>query len=394
MQIEKISDTYHRVTFADGRKLFLIGTAHVSSSSVDEVRSVIEAEDPDRVCIELDAGRMASKKTSWENQDIRKVFKEKKGFLLLVNTALASFQKRLGAQTGTAPGEELLGAAKLAEEKGIPLSLCDRDIQVTFRRAWAKSGLWNKCKLLGTLISAAFSDEKISEEELEDLKKQETLESMLSEMAKELPSIKEVLIDERDSYLASRIYAAPGSKKVAVIGAGHTGGVLTTLAKLDNGESVKSPEELETIPASGNIGKALGYLIPGLIIALIIYGIFANGWDQGIRTFLYWAAVNASCTLIASVASLAHPLNILACSLSAPFFALNPVLGVGMLGGILEATFRKPKVKDFQNLSDDAARFTSWYKNRILHALLVFFFSSLGSVIGTFVAFPLLISRL
>ena len=117
MQIEKISDTYHRITFSDGSQLFLVGTAHVSSSSVDQVRAAIEEEDPDTICIELDSGRLQSKQSSWQNQDIRKVFKEKKGFLLLANTALASFQKRLGAQTGISPGDELL--AEFTEETGI-----------------------------------------------------------------------------------------------------------------------------------------------------------------------------------------------------------------------------------------------------------------------------------
>ena len=173
MQIERISDTNHHITFSNGDEVFLIGTAHVSQNSVAEVAEIIEKENPDRICVELDASRLSSKtkKQSWENTDIRKVFREGKGFLLLANTALASFQRKLGAQTGTTPGDELLGAVKLAEEKGIPLSLCDRDIQTTFRRAWAKSSLWTKCKLLGTLVSAAFSNEEITPEELEELKK-------------------------------------------------------------------------------------------------------------------------------------------------------------------------------------------------------------------------------
>ena len=143
MQIETISDTFHRVIFSNGSQVLLVGTAHVSKTSVEEVATIIENESPDRFCIELDASRLASKtkKNNWEDMDIRKVFKEKKGFLLLANTALASFQRRLGAQTGANPGDEILGAAKLAEEKGIPVSLCDRDIQTTFRRAWAKSSL-------------------------------------------------------------------------------------------------------------------------------------------------------------------------------------------------------------------------------------------------------------
>ena len=396
MQIERISDTYHRITFANGSVVYLIGTAHISNNSADEVRQIIEQENPDRICIELDESRMSSKtkKSAWEDMDMRKVFKEKKGFLLLANTALASFQKRMGAQTGVNPGAELLGAAELAKEKNIPLSLCDRDIQTTLRRAWAMSSLWNKCKLLATLISAAFSDEEIKPEDLEDLKKQESMEGMLNEVAKELPSVKKVLIDERDIYLATKIYNAPGMKKVAVIGAGHTNGVLSTMLKLENNEQVSSPEELSVIPEGSGFGKALGYLIPTLIVALIIWGIVANGWDQGLRTFLYWALVNAGCTFITTTIAFAHPLNILACTLTAPFFALNPVLGVGMLGGILEATLRKPKVKDFETLSDASMSLKGWYKNRLLHCLLVFFLSSVGSMIGTFVAFPLLISRI
>ena len=395
MHIEKISDTYHRITFANGDEVFLIGTAHVSKDSVAQVAEIIEEENPDRICVELDASRLSSKtqKTNWDNTDIRKVFREGKGFLLLANTALASFQRKMGAQTGTKPGEELLGAVKLAEEKNIPMSLCDREIQTTFRRAWAKSSLWNKCKLLATLISAAFSNEEISPEELESLKKQETLEGMLREVAKELPSIKEVLIDERDTYLATKIYNAPGKKKVAVIGAGHTSGVLATFDKLENNGQVKSIEELDTVPKSRGIGKAIGYIIPALIVILLVVGVVANGWDQGLRTFLYWVLVNAGGTFITSCIAAAHPLNIICCAVTAPFFALNPVLGVGMLGGILEATFRKPKVKDFETLNDDAMHLSGWYKNRILHCLLVFFLSSLGSVLGTFVAFPLLIAR-
>ncbi len=395
MHIEKISDTYHHITFANGDEVFLIGTAHVSKDSVTQVAEIIEKENPDRICVELDASRLSSKtqKKSWDDTDIRKVFREGKGFLLLANTALASFQRKMGAQTGITPGEELLGAVKLAEEKNIPISLCDREIQTTFRRAWAKSSLWNKCKLLATLISAAFSNEEISPEELEDLKKQETLEGMLQEVAKELPSIKEVLIDERDTYLATKIYNAPGKKKVAVIGAGHTSGVLSTFDKLENNGTLKSTEELDTVPKASKAGKALSYLIPALIVILIVVGIASNGWDQGLKTFLYWILVNASGTFITTLIAAAHPLNIICCAVTAPFFALNPVLGVGMLGGILEATLRKPKVKDFENLNDDAMKLSGWYKNRILHCLLVFFLSSLGSIIGTFIAFPMLIAR-
>ena len=395
MKVETISDTIHKLILPD-QEIILVGTAHVSQTSVEEVSSLIESENPDRICIELDEGRMKSKteKSNWENMDIRKVIKDGRGFFLLANTALSSFQRRMGEQTGTKPGDEILGAASLAKEKGIPLSLCDRDIQTTFKRAWAKSSLWNKCKLIATLLSAAFSKEEITAQELEDLKKQDTLQSMMNEMAKELPTIKEVLIDERDQYLGRSIFETEGKKKLAVIGAGHTNGVISTIEKLSRGENTPSLESLSFIPKGAPVGKIVSWLIPLLIVAILVYGFVSSGWDQGMRMFLIWIAVNCSCTFIATTASLAHPLNIIACAVTAPLFALHPALGVGMLGGILEATLRKPKVKDFESINDDAMKFSRWYKNRILHALLVFFFSSLGSAFGTLIAFPVLISRL
>ena len=395
MQIETISDTVHRLILPE-QEIILVGTAHISQNSVEEVSSLIDSEGPDRVCVELDDGRMKSKtqKKSWENTDIRTIFKEGKGFLLLANTALASFQRRMGLQTGTKPGEEIIGAAQKAKEMEIPVSLCDREIQTTFRRAWGKSSLWNKCKLLAALISAAFSNEEISTEELEELKKQDVLQSMMDDMAKELPSVKEVLIDERDRYLGRSIFEAPGKKKIAVIGAGHTKGVISTIEKLSRGESTPTLDELTVIPRKGWLSGFIQLAVPTLIILLILISAFTSGWDQGLRTFLYWAAVNAGCTFIATILSGAHILNIIACTVTAPFFALCPVLGVGMLGGILEATFRKPKVRDFENITDESMKFTNWYRNRILHALLVFFFSSLGSAFGTLVAFPLLVAML
>lgn len=396
MQVETVSDTIHRLNLDDGTVITLVGTAHVSQNSVEEVRSLIEQEQPDRICIELDDGRMKSKtqKTNWENMDIRKVIKEGRAFFLLANTALASFQKRMGAQTGAKPGDEILAAASWAKENNIPLSLCDRDIQTTFKRAWAKSSFWNKCKLLATLLSAVFSKEEITEEELEDLKKQDTLQAMMNEMAAELPTVKEVLIDERDQYLGRSIFEAEGKHKFAVIGAGHTNGVMETIGKLEGKEETPSLSALCEVPKGKPVGKIIAWAIPVLIIAILVCGFVSAGWDQGLRMFLIWMAVNCSCTFIASLISFAHPLNILACTLTAPFFALHPALGVGMLGGVLEATLRKPKVKDFEGINDAAMSLRGWYRNRILHALVVFLLSSLGSAFGTLVAFPVLIARL
>lgn len=396
MVTEKISDTYHVLRFDNGSVIHLIGTAHVSNKSVEEVKTIIEEQHPDRVCIELDDGRMKSKTQdkSWENMDIKKILKDGKGFLLLANTALASFQKRMGAQTGADPGAEIIGAAKLAQEMGIPVSLCDREIQTTFRRAWGKSSLWNKCKLLATLISAAFSNEEISEEELAELKNEETLESMMKEVAKELPSVKEVLIDERDRYLATSIFKAEGNVKVAVIGAGHTQGIIKTLGKLEKGEISLDTSDITEIPPKGVGSKIAQWIIPTLIVLLVVLGIVQNGWDQGLKSFLLWMAVNASSTFIFTLAGGASLLTCILSGITAPFFVLNPVLGVGLFAGIWQASFKPPKVKDFENMSNDAMSLKGWYKNRILKCLVALLMSSLGSILGSLVAFPFIIARI
>ncbi len=396
MIAEKLSDTFHRLTFSDGRQIILVGTAHVSKESVDEVSSYIDSEEPDHICLELDDGRFKNKeeKSSWSNMDIKKVLKEGKGFLLVANMALASFQKRMGNQTDSAPGEEILGAARIAKEREIPYTLCDRDIQITFKRAWRLSNLWNKAKLIATIISAVFSNEEISKEDLEELKKGDVMQNMMDEMAKELPAVKAVLIDERDRYLATSIYLAPGDKKLAVIGAGHQNGIIQTLEKLERGALQTNLDDITDVPPPGKAGKILAWAFPILIIGFLLYGFINFGQQEGIRMFGYWLAVNMSFTALGAILSLAHPLNTLVSILSAPLTSLHPGIGIGMVSGLMEATLRKPKVKDFENLSDDAISFKGWYKNRVLHILLVFLMTSFGASIGNVVVFPMLLKMM
>ncbi|MGD1816822.1 MAG: TraB/GumN family protein [Pleomorphochaeta sp.] len=396
MNIEKKSDTVHLIKFKDNSELLLIGTAHISKDSVNEVKQQIEEYEPDRICIELDKTRYSNKKDNqtWSDKTLIKVLKEGKGFLLLANMALASFQKRMGNNTGISPGEEILNAAKLAEEKNIPFSFCDREIQTTFKRAWKKSNFWNKMKLLATLISAAFSKESISEEEIAELKKADVLETMLKEMSKELPTIKEVLIDERDQFLAKSMYKAKGEKKLGVIGAGHTKGILKQLEALDNGEIDTDTSKISEVPPSSKFTKALKYIIPALIIGIIAYGFIHSGWTRGVKLFGYWVMVNAIFTAIGGIVALAHPINIIISMFAAPFTSLNPTIGVGIVSGLLEYKFRKPSVKDFTNMSDDALTLKGWYKNKALHGLYVFFVCSIGSAIGTFIGFPVLLNIL
>ncbi len=396
MTIERMSETVQQLTCADGKVITLIGTAHVSQDSVDEVNQLIDEIEPDRICVELDTGRYKSKTEpqGWESLDIKSVLKENKGFLLLANMALSSYQKKLGTQLGVSPGDEIMRAAEIATERNIPLSFCDREIQTTFKRAWRLSNGWNKIKLISSLLTAVFSSEEISNEEIEKLKETNVLQSMLDEMATELPTIKKVLIDERDQFLASNIYAAEGSQIVAVVGAGHAPGLVAHIEKLDRHEVTANVDHISTVPPASKTGKIFSWAVLFAILGIIALGFVRSGWDQGLEMFLYWFGLNASLTGIAAILSLAHPITIIVSMAAAPVTALSPTLGVGMVAGIIEATMRKPRVKDFEQVSEDIVRFKGWFSNRIIHALLIFMSTSIFASIGTFIAFPLLLSKL
>lgn len=396
VKTERISDTINKITLENGDEITLVGTAHVSEQSVQEVESVIDSVQPDMVCLELDKGRFESKTkaNNYASMDLKKVFKEGKAFLVLANTALASFQKKMGNQTGSAPGEEILGAARIAQERNIPYSLCDREISTTFKRAWGMSKLFSKAKLIATLFSTAFDKEEISAEELEQLKKTDTLQEMLQEMSKELPAAKTALIDERDRYLATNIFTAEGHKKVAVIGAGHANGIINTIKELENGRLGTDLSDIADPPKPSVFGKLVGWLIPIAILAFVVYSCFTYGFDQGVRYFLIWACCNAGSSLLATALSNGHPLNWLVAALSAPVAVMNPLIGVGVFTAIAESELRKPQVKDFETIADDIGKFKGWFKNKVLHCFLIFFTSSLGSILGTFVFFPIFLKIL
>ncbi|MDA3948254.1 MAG: TraB/GumN family protein, partial [Spirochaeta sp.] len=201
-----------RVVETGGREFFLLGTAHVSRDSVSSVDATIEGAAVDHVVIEIDDGRYRSvtRKRDWSQLDIFQIIKRRQAFLLLSNLVLSSFQRRMGENTGVTPGEEMIAAVNAAKHRGVPFSFGDRSVQATLRRAWAKTGFWGKNKLMASLIASAFSREKITEEDLARLKEQNELETMLQELADYLPSVKEVLIDERDQYLAKSIWDAEG----------------------------------------------------------------------------------------------------------------------------------------------------------------------------------------
>ena len=365
----------------EDKEIYLVKTAHVSKSSVEDVNRCVEEVRPDAICIELDEQRYEKLKDpeKWRQTDIVKVIKDKQVGFLLVNVILSSFQKKMAKSLGSNTGGEMLEGIRLAEENNIPLILADRSIKTTFSRIWYKLKGSERFKMLTGIIASIFDNEEISEEDLQKLKEADALEAALMDISKEFPTIKEVLVDERDQYLTEKIRTAPGKKIVAIIGAAHSIGIQKYInADIDL-------DELDKVEKKKGIGSLIKYLIPALIVLLIAMTIIRNrdaGLDQ-IRSWILW---NGGLSALGVLLALGHPLSILTAFLMSPITSLNPLLASGWFAGIVEATIRKPKVRDFEDIAEDTATFKGFWKNRVTRTLLVVVFANLFSSIGTLIS--------
>ncbi|MDP7171033.1 MAG: TraB/GumN family protein [SAR324 cluster bacterium] len=364
----------------DEKQILLIGTAHISQSSVDEVNDVIEQEKPDTVCIELCASRHQAMmdKDQWKNMDIFKVVREGKSFLLFANLIMTAFQKRLGSQLGVKPGAEMLAAAEASERVNSELLLADRDVKITLQRTWRGMPFWGRMKVLSQLLASLFIREEISKEEIEKLKESDALSEAMQMLADQSPDMKRILIDERDQFMAEKIRQAPGKRIVAVVGAGHVKGLTGELEREHN------LAELETVPPPGKLGIWLKWGIPTLIVGLIGYGFFAVDTDVSIEMIQRWFLINGTLSAIGTAIAFGHPITVATAFVAAPFTSLNPAVAAGWVAGLVEAFLRKPQVRDFENLADDITHLRGFWQNNITRILLVVMFANLGSAIGTF----------
>ncbi|MBU3950004.1 MAG: TraB/GumN family protein [Proteobacteria bacterium] len=379
----------HRL-FAEDKEIVLVGTAHVSKDSVELVNSVINEEKPDIVCVELCESRYQAieKKDSWQNTNIVKVIKEKKTFLLLSNLILASFQKRIAKKFDIIPGQEMIEAINAGKSVGAKIHTADRDIRVTLSRVWNTIGFWGKAKLLVQLILSLGDVGDITENDIEKMKQEDVLETLLAEVGQSLPVLKKILIDERDMYLAEKIKTAPGKKIVAVVGAGHVKGIK---AYWNDDIDLAS---LETIPPKSNISNAFQWIFTSGIIILFIYGFYYGGTKAGTDMITWWILITGVLAGVGAIFAMAHPLTILSSMLAAPLTTLHPLIAVGWVSGLVEAYFSKPKVKDIESLPEDILSVRGFWRNKVTRILLVVAFTNLGASIGTFVALPLMIKML
>ena len=367
----------------DGREFILVGTAHVSRESAELVRRVIEQEKPDRVCVELDAQRYQAltQKQRWEALDIKEVIRKKQLSTLMVNLLLSAYQKKLGVKLGVMPGTELLEATRAAEENGIPVSLCDRDVRVTLRRAWRSTPFLKKTLLLSAILTSVFDEKEVTEEQIEDMLQGDVLSELMKELGEAMSALKRVLIDERDMFLTHKMRDSEGERIVAVVGAGHLDGIKKALAEHQTADL----EAINTIPKVSPAWKWIGWGVPVAILGSIAY----IGWSKGPAAAgdnaLFWIFANGIPCAIGAVLALAHPLTIVAAFVSAPITSLTPVIGAAYVTAFVQAWVRPPVVKEFQTVGEDMSVVRKWWQNRLLRVFLAFLLPGIGSMFGSVV---------
>ncbi len=365
---------------------YIVGTAHVSQRSVEEVRAVIEQLEPDVVCVELDQARYdaLTKDSAFRDLDVFKVVREGKTLYLLAHLALSSYQRRIGASLGVKPGAELLAAVHAANERDVPVELIDRDINVTLKRTWRNLGLWKRSTLLSSLLVGWDGDGKrevVTEKSVEDLKEAKALSEMLTELGRAVPEIKAPLIDERDQYLASKLAEAGKihRKVVAVVGAAHVPGML---------EQIDRPIDraaLDRIPPPSLIWTAIKWLVPILFIAALIWGWRRSDTTSFAEMMLAWivpTSVGAGAMTLVAGGSI---LSVLSAIVVSPIAAIHPLLGTGMVVGVVEAWRRKPSVADCERLPEDIQSFKGFWNNPVTRILLIAVASGIGTAVGFWV---------
>jgi pheromone shutdown-related protein TraB len=383
---EKISDN-----------IILIGTAHISEESVNEVRKAIETYKPDIVAVELCQRRFEtiSKKDKWENTPVTALIRSNNAYFMLAQTFLSSIQRRMGEEYGVEPGSEMIAAMQEAEKYNIKVALVDRDITVTLKRAWRAMGIREKFRVVWEFLKAmiGYDEEELEELDLKELMKQDVLSSMMEEFSKIAPSAAKVLITERDLYIAQKIFEeSKKGKVVAVVGAGHVNGIKKHLEKQELHANL---QELEQIPKKRlSLVKVVEVAIPVIFFAVIGWIIYSTGvdpWDKIKDIFLIWFLVHGILAGVGVAIARGHPLSILTAFLAAPFTSLEPFFAPGWFAGLVEAKLRKPLIKDFQELSK-IERVRDFLKNKVIRLLMVVALANLGSIIGTIVALPWILS--
>ncbi|OAD60079.1 TraB domain-containing protein, partial [Eufriesea mexicana] len=243
---EKLPETVTLLTTPEGGKLYLVGTAHFSVKSQNDI---IQAVQPHIVAVELCEARIniinITEEAIYHNTkelDISRLIEILKCYGVyygLLHIVLYRMMARLVKEFGMPPGGEFRTAFK--EAKKIPnciIQLADRSINVTFLRALRQLSWWEIIKLIWLIIQ---SDSCISIQDIEHYKQKCVLKQMILSLKEKYPAIEKTFITERDIYLtyhlqeaiAAQLTSKQSPRVVAVVGIGHTDGIIKNWGKVE-----------------------------------------------------------------------------------------------------------------------------------------------------------------
>ena len=367
--------------------LTIIGTAHVSEKSVEEVRNTILECEPDIVAVELDAARyqnlLNEKNGVQEDKDIkiREILKGNNFTMFLVSGFLSYFQKKIGDEVGVKPGSEMMAAAEAADEAGAKVALIDRDIQITLKRALNRMSFWEKAKFIYSIIASFFSkDEAI--EDIEDIKQGDALEEVMGYFQEMSPRAYEVLVAERDAFMAQRLLDLEGNV-IAVVGAGHKKGIQKNM---ENPQDIPPLYQLMELKESKiSVTKIILFAIPVTFIV-----IFAFAFMKGINIqsgILEFILLTGGLACAGSLLAGSKIPSAITAFIVAPFTAIHPLLAAGWFAGIVEAKLRGVSMEDLASLSKSESLRDLW-NNRLFRILLVVVGANIGTTIGVFLSIP------
>ncbi|DAC29336.1 MAG TPA: TraB/GumN family protein [Candidatus Poseidoniaceae archaeon] len=363
--------------------LRLLGTAHISTKSVEAVKQQIAEFNPEVVAVELCKSRYDSLVSGrrLDKEGLLKVIKEGKAPLVLLQSLLAAEQRKLGLDEGQQPGAELLEAVSIAQSLGLQVELIDRDIQTTLRRAWRKMKFREKFKIIFSMLGDDEDDLDVDLDEI--LENRDILSDLMNELKDFSPGAGEVLIDERDAYLAQKILAIDSDKRtLAVVGAGHLSGI-------ENHLSIKQPvdnlDELATVPKRSVFSKSIPWLIPLFVFGLFGYFLYEGSSVDLVELFTVWTLANAVLAALGCIIARGHILAVLTAALASPITSLNPTLAAGWFAGYVQLKVAEPTGEDLHQFLK-LESLGSFWSNKAGRVLLVTALTNLGSMIGAWVA--------
>lgn len=369
-------------------ELKIIGTAHVSQASVDEVRTAMEEFKPGIVAIELDQSRYAALKRQAADPTVKDVLEVKNFNTLLVQWLLAYLQRKIGLDVGVEPGAEMKAAIEEAEKRGIAIGLVDRDIRLTLLRFWNSLGFFEKIRMGWALVVSIAEIDNGQEIDIESLKDQSVIDMVMEEFRKFSPNGARALIDERDAYIAHQLVLLktqrPEGKILAVVGAGHCQGIS---GYIENPASLPPFESLVNEPRSFPWAKIFGFAVTGLFAFLLAAIWFSGvGWGVLFEAFLFWVIIHGVLSALFVLLAGGHPYSALTCFCVAWMTSLNPMLHAGWIGAYVEARVRKPLITDFRKIYETES-LSEMAKIPLFKVVLVAALGNLGSLLGTILYF-------